>query len=155
MKHLMTASCGAILSGALLGLLTVSAQAQTIFPVSRAEILAGAKFDLKVEFPGAPEQGVVRVTINGQDAATFPGRSAAFVQREDGAEHPAYWIREAAIATPGHDTVEATAGDRKASVTWEVFDASGGGKAKNVILFIGDGLSVAHRTAARILSKGL
>jgi alkaline phosphatase len=27
--------------------------------------------------------------------------------------------------------------------------------AKNVILFIGDGMSVAHRTAARVLSKGL
>ena len=47
------------------------------------------------------------------------------------------------------------AGDRKASVVWEVFDTNSGGKAKNVILFVGDGLSVAHRTAARILSKGL
>ena len=28
-------------------------------------------------------------------------------------------------------------------------------KAKNVILFIGDGMTIAHRTAARILSKGL
>src|SRR5204863_750038 len=28
-------------------------------------------------------------------------------------------------------------------------------RARNVILFIGDGLSVAHRTAARVLSKGL
>ncbi len=36
-----------------------------------------------------------------------------------------------------------------------MFDTNGGPKAKNVILFIGDGLSVAHRTAARILSKGL
>jgi len=28
-------------------------------------------------------------------------------------------------------------------------------RARNVILFVGDGLSVAHRTAARILSKGI
>src|SRR5262249_41139194 len=28
-------------------------------------------------------------------------------------------------------------------------------KAKNVILFVGDGLSPAHRTAARLLSKGI
>ena len=27
--------------------------------------------------------------------------------------------------------------------------------ARNVILFIGDGMSIAHRTAARILSKGM
>src|SRR5262249_48588413 len=145
----------AIYFGAILGLVTVSAQAQTIYPLNRAEVLAGTKFDLKVEFPGAPEQSAVRVTINGQDAATVTGKSATFVQREEGAEHSAYWIREAAIATPGRYTVEAVAGDRKATVSWEVFDTSGGGKAKNVILFIGDGMSVAHRTAARILSKGL
>jgi alkaline phosphatase len=53
----------------LLALTAVPAQAQTIYPINRAEFLAGAKFDLKVEFPGSPEQGAVRVTINGQDAA--------------------------------------------------------------------------------------
>jgi len=40
----------------------------------------------------------------------------------------------------------------------EIPTAGGGpgwGKAKNVILFIGDGFSIAHRTAARILSKGI
>ena len=39
-------------------------------------------------------------------------------------------------------------------MVWTVY-ATGPRKAKNVILFIGDGLSVAHRTAARILSKGI
>src|SRR5262249_15153741 len=97
----------------------------------------------------------VRVTINGQDAAAAIGKSATFVQREDGGDHSAYWIREAALAKPGRYTVEATAGDRKTSVVWEVFDTNGGGKAKNVILFIGDGMSIAHRTAARMLSKGI
>jgi alkaline phosphatase len=33
--------------------------------------------------------------------------------------------------------------------------ATGARKAKNVILFVGDGMSVANRTAARILSKGI
>jgi alkaline phosphatase len=40
-------------------------------------------------------------------------------------------------------------------VTWDVFATPDGRKAKNVILFIGDGMSMAHRTAARILSKGI
>ena len=145
----------AISLAAILGLVTVSAQAQTIYPLNRAEILAGTRFDLKVEFPGAPEQAAVRVTINGQDAATVTGKSATFVQREDGGSHSAYWIRDAVIATAGRYAVEASSGDRRASVTWEVFDTNSGGKAKNVILFIGDGLSIAHRTAARILSKGI
>jgi alkaline phosphatase len=134
--------------------ITPSAQAQTIYPLNRAEILAGSRFDLKVEFPGAPQQSAVRVTINGKDAAEVAGKPAAFVEREDGGEHSAYWIREASLTAPGNYMIEATAGDKTARVNWEVF-ATDAPKAKNAILFIGDGLSVAHRTAARILSKGI
>ena len=57
---------GAILLVAAAG----AAQAQTIYPVNRAEILSGSKFDLKVEFPGAPPASAISVTINGADAAT-------------------------------------------------------------------------------------
>jgi alkaline phosphatase len=142
-------------AAAMLSLAAMSAHAQTIYPLTRAEIMAGAKFDLKVEFPGAPEQSAVKVTINGQDAATVLGASATFVQREDGGEHSAYWIRNAALAKAGSYAVEATAGGKTTSVVWEAFGTNGGSKAKNVILFIGDGMSIGHRTAARVLSKGL
>ena len=128
--------------------------AQTIYPIDRAEILAGSRFDLKVEFPGAPDQAAARVTINGQDPASVLGQSAMFTPNEDGGDYSAYWIRGASIPKAGKYTVEATVGDRKSSVVWEVFD-TGAPKAKNVILFIGDGMSIAHRTAARILSKGI
>ena len=141
--------------GAALALFAAAAQAQTIYPLNKAEILVGTKFDLKVEFPGAPDQAAVRVTINGQDAAAAAGKPAAFVQREDGGDHSAYWIRDVVLTKAGNFTIEATAGDRRASVAWEAFDTNGGGKAKNVILFIGDGMSIAHRTAARVLSKGI
>ena len=146
------ARCAALIA---LSALALPASAQTIYPIDRAEILAGGKFDLKVEFPGAPASAATKVTINGEDAAKVLGKPATFTENEDGANHSAYWIRDAVIAKPGRYTVEAMAGDRKAAVTWEVFDTAGGGKAKNVILFIGDGLTIAHRTAARILSKGL
>ncbi|EJW11372.1 Alkaline phosphatase [Rhodovulum sp. PH10] len=141
---------------ALLALATfaVPASAQTIYPIDRAEILAGARFDLKVEFPGAPAQSAVTVTIDGKDAGSVLGKQATYAAHEDGSDHAAYWIRDAVIGKPGRYTVEAKAGDRSASVTWEVFGTEPR-KAKNVILFIGDGLTVAHRTAARILSKGL
>jgi alkaline phosphatase len=132
-----------------------AASAQTIYPLDKAEILAGARFDLKVEFPGAPTQAGMRVTINGQDAAGVLDKPATFVEREDGGTHSAYWVRGAALAKPGNYTVEATAGDRSARVSWEVYSTGGTPKAKNVILFIGDGMSVAHRTAARILAKGI
>ena len=145
------APCAALVA---LFCLTPPAPAQTIYPIDRAEILASGKFDLKVEFPGAPASAATKVTINGEDAAKVLGKPATFTEKEDGANHSAYWIRDAVIAKPGRYTVEAMAGG-KAAVTWEVFDTAGGGKAKNVILFIGDGLTIAHRTAARILSKGL
>src|SRR6202008_4116291 len=97
------------------------AHAQTIYPLNRAEILAGSRFDLKVDFPGAPQRGAVRVTINGKDAAEAAGKAATFAEREDGGEHSAYWIREVSLAAPGNYVVEATAGDKTARVNWEVF----------------------------------
>jgi alkaline phosphatase len=150
----MNRSAALCLGVALSVLAAPLACAQTIYPLDRAEILSGAKFDLKVEFPGAPAQGAVRVTINGTDAARIADRDPAFVEHEDGGDHSAYWLRGLTLTQPGKYTVEAASGDKTTRVTWEVFDTPAP-KAKNVILFIGDGLSVAHRTAARILSKGL
>jgi alkaline phosphatase len=129
-----------------------TAGAQTIYPLNRAEILAGARFDLKVEFPGAPAD--IHVTIDGADAAAVAGRPAQVIENEDGGDRSAYWIRDMALAAPGKHAVEATANGKTARVDWEVFDTPPA-TAKNVILFIGDGMTVAHRTAARILSKGL
>src|SRR5579871_5009276 len=145
----------AILVGAALLLVAVgTSNAQTIYPLNRAEILAGSRFDLKVEFPGAPPTAGVRVTINGADAGAVFGRSASVIEREDGGDYSAYWIRDVALTKPGKYVVEAAGGGKAASVIWEVFDTPRA-QAKNVILFIGDGMTIAHRTAARILSKGL
>lgn len=140
---------------ALTALACANANAQTIYPLDRAEILAGARFDLKVEFPGSPPEADIRVTINGENAASVTRNAVSFVENEDGSDHSAYWIRNVALGRSGKYIVEATAGDKSTRVTWDVFDTNGGPKAKNVILFIGDGMSMAHRTAARILSKGL
>jgi alkaline phosphatase len=94
------------------------------------------------------------VTINGKDPAQLFGKAPTIVEHEDGTENTAYWIRDVHLDTPGRYVVDAGAGGKTSSVAWEVFDTPSR-KAKNVILFIGDGMSVAHRTAARILSKGL
>jgi len=127
----------------------------TIYPLTRAEILAGSRFDLKVEFPGAVKPEDIHVTINGEDADVVLNTPPQFVPKEDDLDQTAYWVRGASIAKAGRYTVEAQAGNLKSSVAWEVFDTPKGRVAKNVILFIGDGLSVAHRTAARMLSKGI
>jgi alkaline phosphatase len=145
----------AICLGAVMFLAAVgTAGAQTIYPLNRAEILAGSHFDLKVEFPGAPPATGISVTLNRADAATVTGKAASVTEHEDGGDYSAFWIRDAVLTKPGKYVVEATVNDKTARVTWEVFDTPQA-TAKNVILFIGDGMTIAHRTAARILSKGL
>lgn len=144
----------AAMSLVLLALLGAAAPAQTIYPLDRAEILAGSRFDLKVEFPGAPAGVRPEVTVDGEDPAALLGAAPTLVEREDGLDHHAYWVRGARIARPGAYTVEARLGDQVRRVRWGVY-ATPPRRARNVILFVGDGLSVAHRTAARLLSRGL
>src|SRR5713101_5756576 len=150
----MKPQAGILLGTALALFAAEGTRAQTIYPLNRAEILSGSRFDLKVEFPGTLPAAALRVTINGADAASVVGKSASVVEREDGGDYSALWIRDTALTKPGKYVVEATANGRTVSVTWNVFDTPRA-QAKNVILFIGDGMTIAHRTAARILSKGL
>src|SRR5260370_27134033 len=150
----MTRTAAICLGTALFLAATGTTNAETIYPLNRAEILSGSRFDLKVEFPGAPGAAAMRVTINGADAASAVGKIPSVIEREDGGDYSAFWIRDIALTRPGKYVVEATANSSTASVTWNVFDTPRA-QAKNVILFIGDGMTIAHRTAARILSKGL
>ncbi|ABD04801.1 Alkaline phosphatase [Rhodopseudomonas palustris HaA2] len=133
---------------------TSFAAAQTIYPIDRAEILAGARFDLKVEFAGEVSADKATLTVNGTDAAAVFGKAPELIAREDGRPQSALLLRDVALDKPGAYTVEAGDGADRRSVGWTVYD-TGPRKAKNVILFIGDGLSPAHRVAARLLSKGI
>lgn len=128
--------------------------AQTIYPIDRAEILAGAKFDFKIEFPGLTDAAKIKVTVNGADHATAFGRAASYIAREDGKDQSALILRDVALFRPGNYTVSASDGVHRRSVSWTVY-RTGARKAKNVILMIGDGLSPAHRIGARLLSKGI
>ena len=131
------------------------ASAATIFPLDRATILVSSPFDVKVEFDGVVAEADVSVTVNGQPAADVLGRAATFIEKEDGVEASAVRINEVTIAEPGTYTVVARAGDQEKSVTWEVYGTPETPVAKNVIFLIADGLSVAHRTSARIMSRGM
>jgi alkaline phosphatase len=135
--------------------LTGAAAAATVYPIDRATILVGSPFDFKVEFSGVVKPGDVKVTVNGQDYKTVFGKDAEFVEKEDKADASAVIIRAVTIKEPGTYTIEATAGGETKKVVWDVYATAAQPKAKNVIFFLGDGLSVAHRTGARILSKGI
>ena len=135
--------------------LSPCALGQTIYPLNRAEILAGSRFDFKVEFPGSPAREAVSVTINGEDAVKVLGGQLDYIDKEDGQDYAAYSLRGVELKKAGAYNVVAKAGEKSGSVAWEVFDTPKGAVAKNVILFVGDGLSVAHRTAARMMAKGI
>lgn len=131
------------------------ASAATIFPLDRATILVSSPFDVKVEFDGVVAEADVSVTINGQPAADLLGKKIAFIEREDGVEASAVRIDAVTVNEPGTYTVVARAGDEEKTVTWEVYGTPDAPVAKNVIFLIADGLSVAHRTGARIMSRGM
>ena len=135
-------------------LLSTSAQAQTIYPIDRAEILRGSRFDVKVEFPGLADPAKVKITLNCKDHPAVFGRTADFIEREDGRELSALILRDVSLQKPGTYAVRATDGTHTREVAWTVYD-TGARKAKNVILFIGDGMSPAHRVAARLLARGI
>jgi alkaline phosphatase len=134
--------------------MSASASAQTIYPLDRAEILAGSKFDFKIEFPERIEAGNIKVSINGADQAQTFGKTADYIEREDGKDQSAILLRDITLDKPGSYRIDVSDGVHSRSVNWNVYD-TGPRKAKNVILFIGDGMSLAHRVGARLLSKGI
>ena len=95
------------------------------------------------------------ITLNGKDYAQVFGK-AAHVRRARGRQGP---VRACSCATsrsrsPAPTTSGSPTARRPANLRWNVYD-TGPRKAKNVILFIGDGMSLAHRVAARVLAKGI
>src|SRR5215831_14557344 len=97
------------------------AGAITIYPIDRAQILAGSRFDLKVEFDGVVTASDARITIDGKDPATAVGRAAAFVEREAGVAASALILRDVSLTRPGRYAVVASDGKTSRTVSWEVF----------------------------------
>ncbi len=82
------------------------------------------------------------------------GKAAELIMREDGKDQSALILRDVSFALPGVYRVRVSDGDTARELDWNVYD-TGPRRARNVILFIGDGMSAAHRVAARLLSKGI
>ena len=128
-------------------------QAATIYPINDASILLGSKFDIKVEFNAVVPVTDIRLTINGTPLNSIVSSSPEFIANENG-KGSSIVYRDVELKQTGKLVIDAKAGDEMAKVTWNVY-ASGPRKVKNVILFIGDGMTIANRTAARVLSKGI
>lgn len=139
-------------------ILAGAAQAAEVYPLDRATILTGSPFDFKVEFDTVVKPEDVKITVNGQDYKAALGKEAEFVAEEKNKDKvlgSAVILRGVTLANAGDYKVEVAAGSETKNITWTVYGTPEQAKAKNVIFLIADGLSVAHRTAARIMSKGM
>jgi alkaline phosphatase len=149
-----------VVLASLLALVPTSAMGHAlpvlILPVDQAQFLPGALFDFRVEVhtDALPED--FAVTINGTAAAELFGsegtsESWVFGAEEDGSggtpSQSVVW-RGLSLSEPGDYTVEVTLGDVTETVTWTVREPQAG-TARNVILFVGDGMTVPMISAAR------
>ena len=145
-------------------LLALGAEAQTaprvtLVPPSGARFLAGQRFDIRVEVD-APSAAAT-LTLNGRPVTFTSGAPDG----QDGISSPGvagFNVRGFSVARPGRYTLRAEASTGGAAgvaqTTFEVVPigrSRDGGDVRNVILFIGDGMGIAHRTAARIVRHGV
>lgn len=122
----------------------------TILPIDRAKFLVGQRFDFRVELHGIPDQNLI-VAIDGVDVETYFGKEAVRTTSDGVA---ALTIRDVAFTRAGNPKVEVWSGSAYRAIHYEVVRAAPGERrAKNVILFIGDGLTQSFRTAARLVSR--
>ncbi|MDR1461079.1 MAG: alkaline phosphatase [Campylobacteraceae bacterium] len=129
--------------------------ADTIYPIDRAVMLRGGKFDFKVEFDKQLAKSDFKVLINGKQYKDVFNKEGEFIDNEDGLGASSLLLRNVSIDKEGEYKVQVIANGKLSEVAWSVYAPPSKPKAKNVILFVGDGLSVAHRTGARIFSKGI
>src|SRR6516165_3510077 len=138
MRRFLAAAAGIAIS-----MVGSASSAQSVYPIDRADILVGARFDFKVEFAGLADPTKVSVTVNGKDHAELFGKSATFIEREDGKDQSALVLRDVSLAQPGVYRLRVSDGANSRELEWNVYD-SGPRQAKNVILFIGDHKSAVN-----------
>jgi len=138
---------------ALFCLVTGIVHAAAIYPIDQANILAGSKFDIKVELNSVVNQNDVILELNAKPINALVTVKPEFIANENG-RGSSLVFRDVHISKAGKYQLTATVPQERLQVNWDVY-ASGPRKVKNVILFVGDGMTIANRTAARVLSKGI
>lgn len=141
-----------ILALALTGL-AVAAPKIRVMPYDGARFLSGQMFDVRVEF--TPSQSGKQIV---EPRLLIAGKSVPVVL--DAAN--GFTIRAHSLKQPGDYTIEASAkesGDNQTTRTSIGFriEQVGGKKRriKNIIICLGDGMGMAHRTAARLVRYGV
>jgi alkaline phosphatase len=133
----------------------VAAPAIRIVPPDGARFAIGQRFDVRVEFK-AGEGATLReasVSLDGKVHKLTPQMLDA-----DGG----FTLRNVSLTAAGEHAITAMAtdsgsstGTTAASKLTAIPIAGNGARARNLILLVGDGMGMAHRTAARIVRYGV
>lgn len=136
-----------------------SATSIRIVPPDRSVFAVGQRFDLRVEATGVSgENASLLVLLNGVQLDKLPGVKPVTTT---GPGWIAVTVRDMEYSKPARVNVLAQLRSDSGLVasalsSFEVVDLQGPGQpVRNVILMIGDGMGLAHRTAARTVAKGL
>lgn len=151
-----------LISSALVTMLAIgnifslSAADIRILPIDTAKFWSGVHFDFDVEIKSQKNLEKVDVEINGVSAEKVFGKP--FIKKYLGDGITSFRIDNATFKKPGKITVTVNAKEDgrfyQKKANYSVVSEKAEKKAKNVILFIGDGMSLQARQIARILSKG-
>lgn len=129
-----------------------------ITPPAGARFLSGQRFDLRVEGKGTgPFSASLKI-----DGLAVPFSSGVQNSLEtDGvttAGFGGFNRRGYMNIEPGVHKITATfkdaTGTSSLSSTFEILDIGGTGQVKNVVIMLGDGMGLSHRTAARLVRYG-
>ena len=142
-----------IVSLLFLGSLANVTHASAIYPIDQAAILAGSKFDIKIEFNNAVNLQDVVIELNGAPINKVVSNKLEFIANENG-KGSSIIFRDVQLPKSGKYQISARSPQENLQVGWDVY-SSGPRRVKNVILFVGDGMTIANRTTARVLSKGI
>jgi len=137
----------------ILLLQAVWVEAAAIYPINKASILVGSSFDIKVEFDQEYKLEDLDIQLNNAPIKAQIKSQPIFIANESG-KGSSLIYRDVQLTKPGQYSLIAKSGQENIQVSWDVY-ASGPRKVKNVILFVGDGMTIANRTSARVLSKGI
>lgn len=121
-----------------------------VLPIDNAKFVQGQIFDFAVEIKNGSSD--MNVTVNGKDAAQFFGKNS--VRKMEG-NTAVYRIDDVSFPKAGNITIEVKDGSNERSASYTITNEKSKKRAKNVILFVGDGMSLQARQIARILSKGI
>jgi alkaline phosphatase len=154
---------GALTATSVLALSTAALAAPTavsITPPNGARFIAGQRFDVRVQGQGTGPYSAT-LAIDGRPVEFSSGEPGTTTT--DGISSPGYGgfnLRGYSSPSVGTHTITTTFSDATGSTDvtsqFQILPAAGSRKPiENVIIMLGDGMGVAHRTAARLVRYGV